>query len=118
MSDEEKQLERIKRYVRGVLKRAGKYSPEMSYQVELLATDLMVYRELRRDVLEHGVVAVETSREGHRREKVRPSVQMLRQQADAVRADLKSLLMNRELKRDDPGAELGGGLLARLMEGE
>lgn len=117
MSDEEKQLERIKRYVRGVLKRAGKYSPEMSYQVELLATDLMVYRQLRRDVLENGVVTVEKSREGNRREKVRPSVGMLRQQADAVRADLKSLLMNQELKRDEPGPA-DGGLLARLMAGE
>ena len=113
MEDSEKRLKNLARYVRGVLRRAGKWSPEMSYQVELLATDLLVYRKLRDDVLNNGVTAIETSREGHSREKLRPSVQMLRQQADTVRADLNVLLMNRALERD--GGQGGDDLLAKLL---
>lgn len=113
MEDSEKRLKNLARYVRGVLRRAGKWSPEMSYQVELLATDLLVYRKLRDDVLNNGVTTFETSREGHSREKLRPSVQMLRQQADTVRADLNVLLMNRALERD--GGQGGDDLLAKLL---
>ena len=113
MEDSEKRLKNLARYVRGVLRRAGKWSPEMSYQVELLATDLLVYRKLRDDVLNNGVTTFETSREGHPREKLRPSVQMLRQQADTVRADLNVLLMNRALERD--GGQGGDDLLAKLL---
>lgn len=112
MADE---ITNIKRYVRSVLKRAGKWSPEMGYQVELLATDLLVYRRLRDELLTGRVLITETSREGHTRKKVHPAVAALKQQADAVRADLKSLLMNREIERDGVGDD--GGLLAELMGG-
>lgn len=113
MADE---ITNIKRYVRSVLKRAGKWAPEMGYQVELLATDLLIYRRLRDELLEGAVLITETSREGNDRQKVHPAVAALKQQADAVRADLKSLLMNREIERDGVGDD-GGGLLAELMGG-
>lgn len=111
-----RELESIKRYVRDTLRKAGKWSPEMSYQVELLASDLLLYRQLRADIMAHGVMVVEMSREGNPRARLRPSVQMLRQQSDAVRSDLRVLLMNREL---DPG-DAGGGmeLLNSLMEAD
>lgn len=113
MSDE---IGNIKRYVRGVLKRAGKWAPEMGYQVELLATDLLIYRRLRAELLAGTMMVTEFSREGNARVKVNPAVAALKQQADAVRADLKSLLMNREIERDGVGDD-GGGLLAELMGG-
>lgn len=109
------ELANIKRYVRSVLKKAGKWSPEMGYQVELLATDLLIYRQLRDELLGGEVLITEKSREGHTRKKVHPAVAALKQQADAVRADLKSLLMNREIERDGVGDD--GGLLAELMGG-
>lgn len=112
MADE---ITNIKRYVRSVLKRAGKWAPEMGYQVELLATDLLIYRRLRDELLAGAVLITETSREGNDRQKVHPAVAALKQQADAVRADLKSLLMNREIERDGVGDD--GGLLAELMGG-
>lgn len=110
------ELANIKRYVRSVLKKAGKWSPEMGYQVELLATDLLIYRQLRDELLGGEVLITEKSREGHTRKKVHPAVAALKQQADAVRADLKSLLMNREIERDGVGDD--GGLLAELMGGQ
>lgn len=110
------EIANIKRYVRSVLKKAGKWSPEMGYQVELLATDLLIYRQLRDELLGGEVLITEKSREGHTRKKVHPAVAALKQQADAVRADLKSLLMNREIERDGVGDD--GGLLAELMGGE
>lgn len=109
------ELANIKRYVRSVLKKTGKWSPEMGYQVELLATDLLVYRRLREELLAGAVLITETSREGNDRQKVHPAVAALKQQADAVRADLKSLLMNREIEREGVGDD--GGLLAELMGG-
>ena len=109
-----RELESIKRYVRDMLRKADKWSPEMSYQVELLASDLLLYRQLRADIMANGVMVVETSREGNVRSRLRPSVQMLRQQSDAVRSDLKVLLMNRAL---DPGEASGGmELLSSLLE--
>lgn len=113
MADE---ITNIKRYVRSVLKRAGKWAPEMGYQAELLATDLLIYRRLRDELLAGAVLITETSREGNDRQKVHPAVAALKQQADAVRADLKSLLMNREIERDGVGDD-GGGLLDELMGG-
>lgn len=110
------ELANIKRYVRSVLKKAGKWAPEMGYQVELLATDLLIYRRLREELLTGAVLITEKSREGNDRQKVHPAVAALKQQADAVRADLKSLLMNREIERDGVGDD--GGLLAELMGGE
>ena len=110
------EIANIKRYVRSVLKKAGKWSPEMGYQVELLATDLLIYRQLRDELLGGEVLITEKSREGHTRKKVHPAVSALKQQADAVRADLKSLLMNREIERDGVGDD--GGLLAELMGGQ
>lgn len=110
-----KKINCIKRYVRGVLKAAGKWSPEMAYQVELLASDLLLFRELRDDVERHGATIVETSREGFTRTRLRPSVPAMREQAKAVREDLKVLLMNRALDREE-GAAAGDELLARLME--
>ena len=109
------ELANIKRYVRSVLKKAGKWSPEMGYQVELLATDLLIYRQLRDELLGGEVLITEKPRDSHTRKKVHPAVAALKQQADAVRADLKSLLMNREIERDGVGDD--GGLLAELMGG-
>lgn len=110
MADE---ITNIKRYVRSVLKRAGKWAPEMGYQVELLATDLLIYRRLRAELLDGTMMVTEFSREGNARVKVNPAVAALKQQADAVRADLNVLLMNRALERD--GGQGGDDLLAKLL---
>lgn len=107
-------VKKAARQIRAALKRAGKWSAEMELQVEALASDIVVYRRLRDDIMQNGVMMEEISREGDARARLRPSVGVFRQYSDALRADLKVLLMNRVL---DPGAPAGGGLLEQLMEG-
>ena len=50
--ENEKLIDNIKTHVRRVLMKQGKYSPEMSYQIELLASDLLVFRKIRNMVLD------------------------------------------------------------------
>ena len=116
MKESEKKLRGLRARIRKMLREAGKWAPEMGYQVEQLATDLLVYRRLRDDIMENGVTMTERSREGYPRERPRPSMQLFKQYGDAVRADLKVLLMNRALDREDGGSQ-GDELLAKLMEG-
>lgn len=115
-----RELEQLKRYVRDVLKERGLYEKEMCYQVELLASDLMVFRRIRDEAIkpETALLMVEVSREGEKRAKENPIFVMMTRYADRVRKDLKALLMNREiqpsenvrLKDDDPLTELMGEL--------
>ena len=37
------EIDSLKRYIRGILQERDKYSKEMSYQIELLASDLLVF---------------------------------------------------------------------------
>lgn len=113
-------IENVKRHVTRVLKKAGVYRPEMSYQIELLAADIIQWRKFLSESLDQPGTITEGRQYGSVI-KVNPIHSMVQAQANQVRQDLKALLMNWE-KRD--GKTVGGGgedddLLTKIMaEGE
>lgn len=114
-----KKIEGLKRRVRELLKGGGAYTREMTYQVEMLAADLLVYRKMLDEALGSDVMIREVSREGNERVRVNPLYELLAKQSDVVRRDLKALGMNKELRWVNDalmnGAE-GDDPLARLMQ--
>lgn len=116
---ERKKIEGLKRRVRELLKGGGAYTREMTYQVEMLAADLLVYRKMLDEALGSDVMIREVSREGNERVRVNPLYELLAKQSDVVRRDLKALGMNKELRWVNDalmnGAE-GDDPLARLMQ--
>lgn len=101
-----KELEGVKRYIRGKLKKQGLYRPELGYQIELTARNLLLYRRLSDECMSLGGATVtEYSREGSPRVRVNPLFDAVKKQAEIVRRDLTVLWMNRGLKK---GREEGG----------
>ena len=114
-----KRLEMMIRYLRKVLKTEGLYRPEMSQQVELTASTLLVFRKIRDaalDELEKATIK-ETSREGDTRIKNNPIFFLYKEMADLLRRDLRALNMNKELTkgRDDKVNDDEADPLALLM---
>jgi hypothetical protein len=103
MASKNAKIENIKTVIRRQLVKAGVYSPELAYQVELAASDIILYRKLRDTALneETEVIVTEFSRENRPREKINPIFDAMKKQADVVRKDLRALYMNRELKRQE-----------------
>lgn len=96
-----KRLDMMIRYLRKVLKTEGLYRPEMSQQVELTASTLLVFRKIRDaalDELEKATIK-ETSREGDTRIKNNPIFFLYKEMADLLRRDLRALNMNKELTK-------------------
>lgn len=90
-------IENIKTVIRRHLQKADVYAPELSYQIELAASDILLYRKLREKALSEDtpITVTEYSREGKPREKINPVFAAMKEQADVVRRDLRSLYMNR-----------------------
>ena len=100
-SETGKKLEMMIRYLRKVLKDEGLYRKEMSQQVELTASTLLVFRKVRDDALNEIEKATikETSREGDTRIKNNPIFFLYKEMADLLRRDLRALNMNKELTK-------------------
>ena len=92
----------------------------MSYQIELLASDLLVFRKIRNMVLdeEQKPTIVEITREKEERIRENPIYNLMAKFADRVRKDLRSLKMNKELpnNEDEGGAEKEEDALRELMD--
>ena len=101
MGTADKQLEYLKTYIRRVLKQNDKYKPEMTHQVELTASTLLVFRKVRDEVLKADQLptVTEKSRENEDRTKENPIYNLYIKMADVLRRDLRSLRMNQELDR-------------------
>ena len=99
--DTGKKLEMMIRYLRKVLKDEGLYRKEMSQQVELTASTLLVFRKVRDAALDEIEKATikETSREGDTRIKNNPIFFLYKEMADLLRRDLRALNMNKELTK-------------------
>ena len=97
----DKKLEMMIRYLRKVLKDEGLYRKEMSQQVELTASTLLVFRKIRDAALDEIEKATikETSREGDTRIKNNPIFFLYKEMADLLRRDLRALNMNKELTK-------------------
>nr|DAE93807.1 MAG TPA: hypothetical protein [Caudoviricetes sp.] len=113
-----KKIENIKTHVRRVLKEHEMYSSEMSYQIELLASDLLVFRKIRDEVLkeEQTPTVTEKSREGEDRIRENPIYNLMAKFADRLRKDLRSLMMNKELAPTESKGDEGNDALTQLMD--
>ena len=100
-SESAKRVASISRYIRKKLEDAGVYDATLSYQVELVASDLLVYRKFRDACLDDfmEVYFNEKSREGNDRIKINPLFAALRQQSKIVREGLDALTMNIKSKK-------------------
>lgn len=112
-------IESIKRRIRKILKDQGLYRPELSYQIELAARDILLYRRLSDEAMkeETDIMLTEISREGESRYKINPIFDALKKQTAIVQDDLRLLYMNRGLKRDknaDDATDSGG--LSKVMD--
>ncbi len=94
-------VQSIARYIKKKLKDAGVYDPTLAYQVELVASDLLIYRKFRDACLsdDTDVSFTEKSREGNDRIKVSPLFSAMRQQSKIVREGLDALTMNIKSKK-------------------
>lgn len=110
--------ENIKRYVVRVLKEAGIYRAELTYQIEMLANELIVYRSLMKKAEEVGendeAIITEQSREGDERLRPHPIYAMVQAQANQLRQDLKVLLMNYD-KTDNSQIKKEENVLADVL---
>lgn len=113
-----RKIENIKTHVRRVLKEHEMYSSEMSYQIELLASDLLVFRKIRDEVLkeEQTPTVTEKSREGEDRIRENPIYNLMAKFADRLRKDLRSLMMNKELAPTESKGDEGNDALTQLMD--
>ena len=118
----DKRLEIMKRYLRKVLQEAGIYRKEMSQQVELTASTLLVFRKIRDFALSDDAVPMikEVSREGFSREKANPIYFLYEKMADLLRRDLRALNMNKELTKGkgDKLPDDEDDLLVQLLKGD
>lgn len=116
-----KKIQNLLTRFRRLLKESGGYRKHITYQVELTAAVLLVWRKVRDIILapDFKVVFTENSREGDAREKVSAVLQLFIQLCDLLRRNLKALGMNMELTADDMGAENNDAvkeMLARMNE--
>ena len=118
MSKKSDKVENLKVTIRRILQENGKYSNEMSYQIELLASDLLVFRRIREEALaaDTKLIVVEKSREGFDREKENPIFILMARYADRVRKDLRALMMNQEIQQGEENKTKDDDALTKLME--
>ena len=109
-----REINNLKRYITKLLKDAGSYEPRLGYQIESVASDILIYRRLRDQLLTRtDFMVVEKSREGYDRAKVTSLVMEVRLQSERVQKGLDLLLMNVKSKK---GKGAGNDALSEFME--
>jgi hypothetical protein len=109
-----REIANIKRYITKLLKEEGSYQPRLGYQIESVASDIIIYRRLRDQLLtKTDFMVVEKSREGYDRSKVTSLVMEVRLQSERVQKGLDLLLMNVKSKK---GKGQGKDALSEFME--
>lgn len=112
-----KELEGVKRYIRSKLKGQKLYRPELGYQIELTARNLLLYRRLSDECMSLDRATVtEYSREGSPRVRVNPLFDAVKKQAEIVRRDLTVLWMNRGLKKNLEEGDDGTARISALFD--
>ena len=109
-----REISNIKRYITKLLKDEGSYQPRLGYQIESVASDIIIYRRLRDQLLMRtDFLVTEKSREGFDRTKVTSLVMEVRLQSERVQKGLDLLLMNVKSKK---GKGAGKDALSEFME--
>ena len=108
-------VKQIKRYGEKLLKDAGLWRPELTYQLEMLAVEIATYRKAYQEVLTLDKFTItENSREGDDRLRTHPAVAAYQAQANQLRQDLKVLLMNFD-KTDNSQIKKEENVLAEVL---
>lgn len=98
-----KRVAGVKSSIIRTLKKTGKYSLDMNYQIET-AAELIVRRDLLKQEIfdkEHSCVNVETSREGNVRESVSPRERLYLEYTTKCQSALRALGMNTDSKNQN-----------------
>ena len=110
VKDTQKRIKAKKDYIIRLLKKEGKYTAELTYQVTITA-ELMVRREVLQEEMcspDYHQVLVEYSREGNRREQINPKEKLFIDLTGQVQRALRALGMNTDSKeRKAEGDDLG-----------
>lgn len=105
----EKKLENLKTYIRRVLQQTDNYRKEMTHQVEVTASTLLIFRKIRDEIFlnDEKPTVIEKSRENEDRIKENPLYNLYAKYDDLLRRDLRALKMNQELNRgrDEKGKD-------------
>ena len=113
-------IDQKKRYIIKLLKEEGKYTAELTYQVELTATLMVRYNLVKDEIFSpaHRMVNVEISREGNTRETISPKEDLfLKIQADLQRS-LRALGMNTESKERRTDGDDFGDFMKTMQEAD
>lgn len=112
----DKKVKELRRWIRTLLERNELYSPELTYQVEVAASILVVFRDVARKTYGTKVTITEKSREGHPREIKNPAYDTFCMMAKVAQNSLKSLMMNREIRPEKKNdGEEENDILTNLM---
>lgn len=104
----ERQVTNVRARIWRILKDAGAWDSTLSYQVELAATDIVIYRKLTKAVLALDSLVIEIERDnGSTAPKVHPLLLEHREQAKVVQKDCDLLLMNVKSKKGKEAAADG-----------
>ena len=100
-AEQTQKIEHIKRYIRNVLRKVGAYDESLGYQIEVVATDLLIYRKLREQILaeDFSMTFNEQSREGDARIKLNPLFSTYQEQSKRVTDGFDKLTMNVKAKK-------------------
>ena len=109
---EQRQIAGIKGYITAVLKKSGVDVKPLVHQIETVASDILVYRKIRHDLLTSDLTRTETSDRGQDRLRVSPLLASLREQSAIVQKGLDKLGMNLKSKKGTQGPDA----LADFME--
>ena len=90
----------LKQRIQKLLVEKDEYSPEFTYQVEITASILVVFRDVARQVYGKKVSLIEKSREDKDRAIKNPAYDTYCMLAKAAQASLRSLTLNKEIRSE------------------
>ncbi len=105
-----------KRYIIDVLKKAGKYSPDLAQQVDIAAKLYVRLHEYERRMSddEYEILITETSREGHARVSVNPLEATYKMYLEQYQAALRALGMNADSKGRKQSSDALGAFMKKF----
>lgn len=109
------QVKNIKKNIQRILENAGVYNSMLTYQVEITAGDLLLYRKIRKEALDPGttVYLIEISREGAERKNINPIFAAMTNASNILTKDFEKLTMN---IKDNKKKGKANNALSALME--
>lgn len=113
--DVDYKVKNIKKNIQRILEEAGVYNNTLTYQVEITAGDLLLYRKIRKEALDPAtdVYQIEYSREGNERRTINPIFAAMTNASNRVTKDFEKLTMN---IKDDKKQVNTNNALTELLE--